>query len=75
MLVQVEGAADEEGNVIFHGQVQDVSQSIDLQSIGIFVVCAVDGVVEREGLPVSERQNGRAGPCTACLPRDIHQYL
>ena len=48
VLVQVEGAADEEGNVIFHGQVQDVSQGIDLQSIGIFVVCAVDGVVERE---------------------------
>ena len=48
VLVQIEGAADEEGNVIFHGQVQDVTQGIDLQSVWIFVVGAVDGIVEGE---------------------------
>ena len=45
MFVQVEGTADEEGNVIFHGQIQNISQGVDLQSAGIFVICAVDGIV------------------------------
>ena len=52
MLIQIHGGTHQEGQIIFHFQINDIFQGVNLQVIRILVIRAVDGVLKRQRIPL-----------------------
>ena len=52
MLIQIHGGTYQEGQIIFHFQINDIFQGVNLQVFRILVIRAVDGVLKRQRIPL-----------------------
>ena len=51
MFIQVQLRIDEEGQVVFHGKIKDIFQSIDFQFLRVGIISSVDRVIKIQKIP------------------------